>query len=199
MHSLQHLPRECVLTSPALFPIAPMLPLHWALLSRITPFLLPILTQTAINYFSHPDVPWRDNTLGQKQSRRFLEFTDNLFLTVTEEPTRRGSVLDLILTNNEELVGNVKGEASLGCSDHEMVEFRIFEAGRTVKNNLTALEFRRADSGLFKVLLGRVPGGKAEEGLKKADYCSRITCSQLRRHLPHWTEGQSKMLGGLSR
>lgn len=40
-----------------------------------------------------------------------------------EEPARRGAVLDL--TNEEELEGNVKLEGSLGCSDHEMVQFKI--------------------------------------------------------------------------
>ncbi|PKU32030.1 rna-directed dna polymerase from mobile element hypothetical protein [Limosa lapponica baueri] len=38
----------------------------------------------------------------------------------TYEPTRKGAMLDLILTNKEGLVGNVKLKGSLGCSDHEM-------------------------------------------------------------------------------
>lgn len=33
---------------------------------------------------------------------------DNFFLQVTEEPTRRGAMLHFVLTNKEELVGNVK-------------------------------------------------------------------------------------------
>ncbi|GAB0206374.1 mitochondrial enolase superfamily member 1 [Grus japonensis] len=44
---------------------------------------------------------------------------------VVEEPTRRGVLLDLVLMNKEGLVGDVKDGGSLGCSDHEMVEFRI--------------------------------------------------------------------------
>ena len=39
-------------------------------------------------------------------------------------------MLDLVLTNKEGLVGNVKIRDSLGCSDHEMVEFKILEAVR---------------------------------------------------------------------
>ncbi len=73
--------------------------------------------------FSDLDICWRDNTAGHKQSKRFLECVDNHFLThVTEEPTRRGAMLDLVLTNKEGLVGNVELKGSLGCSDHEMVE-----------------------------------------------------------------------------
>jgi len=45
-----------------------------------------------------------------------------------------------------------------------MVEFRILKAGRRVKSKLTTLDFRRADFGLFKDLLGRVPGDKVLDG-----------------------------------
>ncbi|GAB0182896.1 hypothetical protein GRJ2_000754900 [Grus japonensis] len=83
--------------------------------------------------FSHPDTCWRDNTAGHKQSRRFLECTDdNFLLQVIEEPTRRGAMLDLVLTNKEGLVGNVKLKGSLGCSDQEMVEFKISEGTQQV-------------------------------------------------------------------
>ncbi|XP_061210081.1 protocadherin gamma-B5-like [Neopsephotus bourkii] len=44
---------------------------------------------------------------------------------MTEEPSRRGVMLDLVLTNNEGLVENVKHEDSHGCSDHEMLQFEI--------------------------------------------------------------------------
>ena len=88
--------------------------------------------------FNHPDTCWRDNTAGHKQSRRFLECTDdNFLLQVIEEPMRRGAMLDLVLTNKEGLVGNVKLKGSLGCSDHEMVEFRILRAVRRVHSKLT--------------------------------------------------------------
>ena len=114
---------------------------------------------------SHPDICWRDNTAGHKQSRRFLECVDdNFLLQVTEEPTRRGAMLDLVLTNKEGLVGNVKLRGSLGCSHHEIVEFKILRAPRRAHNKLTTLDFRRTDFGLFRDLLGRVPWDKALEG-----------------------------------
>jgi len=61
-------------------------------------------------------------------------------------------------------VGNVKLKGSLGCSDHEMVEFKILTAARRVHSKLAILNFRRADFGLFRDLLGRVPWDKALEG-----------------------------------
>ncbi|GAB0193807.1 hypothetical protein GRJ2_001846000 [Grus japonensis] len=73
-------------------------------------------------------------------------------------------MLELVLTNKEGLVGNVNLKGSLGCSDHEMVEFKILRAARRVDSKLTTLDLRRADFGLFRDLLGRVPWYKALEG-----------------------------------
>ncbi|PKU33645.1 glycerol kinase [Limosa lapponica baueri] len=103
--------------------------------------------------FNYPDICWRDNTARHKQSRRFLQWINNFLLQVTEEPTRRGAMLDLVLTNKEGLVGNVKLKGSLGCSDHETVEFKILRVVRRVHSKLTTLDFRRTDFGLFKDLL----------------------------------------------
>ena len=81
---------------------------------------------------------------GHKQSRRLLECVDdNFFLQVIEEPTRRGAMLDLVLTNKEGLVGNVKLKGNLVCSDHEMVELKILWAARRVHSKLSTLDFRR--------------------------------------------------------
>ncbi|PKU45481.1 glycerol kinase [Limosa lapponica baueri] len=115
--------------------------------------------------FNHPDICWRDNTAGHKQSRRFLEcINEHFFLQVVEEPTRRGAMLDLVLTKKQGLEWNVKLKGSLGCSDHEMVEFKILRAVRRAHSKLTVLDFRTADFGLFRDLLGRVLRNKAAEG-----------------------------------
>ncbi|GAB0176516.1 mitochondrial enolase superfamily member 1 [Grus japonensis] len=73
-------------------------------------------------------------------------------------------MLDLVLTNKEGLVGDVKLKGSLGCSDHEMVEFRILRAARREHSKLTTLDFRGADFGLFGDLPGSIPWDKALEG-----------------------------------
>ncbi|GAB0203621.1 hypothetical protein GRJ2_002827700 [Grus japonensis] len=116
-------------------------------------------------FSNHPKICWRGNTAGHKQSRRFLECDDdNFVLQVIEEPTRRGAMPDLVLTNKEGLVGDVKLKGSLGCSDHEMVEFKILRAARRAHSKLTTLDFKRADFGLFRNLLGRLPWDTALEG-----------------------------------
>ncbi|GAB0205517.1 hypothetical protein GRJ2_003017300 [Grus japonensis] len=112
--------------------------------------------------FKHPDICWRDNTVGHKQCTRFLECVDdNFLLQVIEEPMRGGAMLDDVLTNKEGLRRNVKLRGNLGCSDHEMVEFRILRTARRAHSKLNTLDFKRADFGLFRDLFGRVPWDKA--------------------------------------
>lgn len=110
--------------------------------------------------------PWyllEGNSTGHKQSRRSLECSDdNVLLQVTEEPMRRRAVLDPVRTNREGLMRSVKLESSLGCSDHEMVEFKILRAARKARSKLTTLDFRRTDFSLFKDLLGRIPWDKED-------------------------------------
>jgi len=90
------------------------------------------------------------------QSRRFLQsIEDNFLIQVVEEPTRKGALLDLVLTNKEGLVEDVRVGGRLGCSDHEMVEFRILRGGSRAISGIKTLDFRRANFGLFKELLGK--------------------------------------------
>ncbi|GAB0192678.1 mitochondrial enolase superfamily member 1 [Grus japonensis] len=116
--------------------------------------------------FFHPDIGWRDNTVRQKQPRRFLEnIKDNFLTQVTEHPTSRGAQQNVILDNKEELIGDVKVKTSLGWSAHKM-EFRILRGGTKIKRKITTPDFRRAEFGLFKDLLGRAGPGR-KRGMRK--------------------------------
>lgn len=64
--------------------------------------------------FNHHDICWRDNIAGCKQSRRFLESSDNLLTQVVEEQTRKGTLPDLLLMNKEEVFGNMKARDNHG-------------------------------------------------------------------------------------
>ena len=51
----------------------------------------------------------------------FLEdFRDNFLIDILDGATRGDAQLDLLLTNKEELVGNMEINGSHGCSYHEM-------------------------------------------------------------------------------
>lgn len=78
--------------------------------------------------FNHSDISGKDNTAGHKQSR-FMQCIDDNFLTeMIKEAIRKGTLLDLILTNKEKMV-----RSSLGCSYHETVELRILKRGSKAK------------------------------------------------------------------
>ncbi|XP_064901183.1 uncharacterized protein LOC135577216 [Columba livia] len=119
--------------------------------------------------FSHPDMCWEDNTTKHTQTRRFLQIIDDNFLTqVVEKPMRRRVLLDLILTNQEELVGDVKLGGSLGCNNHEMVKFRILHGGSRKISRTKTMDFSRTSFDLFKVLLRRISWDRAPEDEERA-------------------------------
>lgn len=70
------------------------------------------------------------------------------YFQVTEEPTRRGALLNLVLTNKEGLVWNVKLTGSFGCSDLRMVEIENFRAASREHSRLNILGFRKANWAL---------------------------------------------------
>ncbi|PKU28282.1 glycerol kinase [Limosa lapponica baueri] len=115
--------------------------------------------------FNHPDTCWEGYTARHVQSRKFLQCIDYNFLTqVVEEPTRRRVLLDLVLTNKEGLVEGTKVGGSLGCSDHQKIEFRIMGSMCKTTSRIETLDFRRANFDLFKNLLGEIPWVRALEG-----------------------------------
>lgn len=69
--------------------------------------------------FRHPSVCWRDNTAGHRQTRLFFKYSSISFLTqVIEDPLRKDALLDLIHTEMEEIIEDVKIES---YQDHEMI------------------------------------------------------------------------------
>ncbi|RMB99816.1 hypothetical protein DUI87_23593 [Hirundo rustica rustica] len=108
--------------------------------------------------FNLPDIFWELNTAEKQQSRKFLECVEDNFLSqLVSKPTRGGTVLDLLFTNRDGLVGDVEVGGRLGHSDHEIIEFSIIGEIRRNINKISTLDFRRADFGLFKRLTQRVP------------------------------------------
>lgn len=64
--------------------------------------------------FSHSNICCRNNTAKHKQSKRWLESTDdNFLLQVMEGPSKKAVLMNLILTNKEGLVALVKAGATL--------------------------------------------------------------------------------------
>ena len=65
--------------------------------------------------FNHPDICWYSGMAGGRQSRRFLESVqDNFLVQVIVGLTRGEVLLDLVLTNEEGSIRNIKIGGSLG-------------------------------------------------------------------------------------
>ena len=72
---------------------------------------------------------------GGRQSRTFLESVqDNFLVQVINEPTRGEALLDLVLSNEEESIREVKIGGSLGCSNHALVEFVMLKNAGPAKS-----------------------------------------------------------------
>ncbi|KAK4806872.1 hypothetical protein QYF61_012593 [Mycteria americana] len=94
-----------------------------------------------------------------KSSIRFLEYIEDCFLLqVLDMPTRNGTLLDLLLTNREDLLDNITTNGSLGCRDHNIVEFKI------LLHMLKTLDFRRANFKMLRAQLRGIPWEASMEG-----------------------------------
>ena len=66
-------------------------------------------------------------------------------------------LLDLVLTNEAEIIKGIKNEVSLGCSDHALVEFVILRNVGLTRSGVKTLNFVRVKFRLFKELLDKIP------------------------------------------
>lgn len=57
--------------------------------------------------------------------------------------------------DKEGLVGDVNVEDNLGCSNHEIVEFRILHGRNKAVSTITTLDFRRTNVDLFNLYIWR--------------------------------------------
>lgn len=61
-----------------------------------------------------------------RQSRRLQECMEDTFLTpVITSPAREDALLDLLVTNARQLIGNIKIRGNLHCSDHALVKLAV--------------------------------------------------------------------------
>ena len=76
--------------------------------------------------FNHGHIQWGSLENAGGNDHQFLLLTRDCFLTQhVLEPTRGGNVLDLMLSSQNELVGNIKVHEPLGSSDHNQIQFNI--------------------------------------------------------------------------
>jgi len=89
---------------------------------------------------------------------------DNFLTQLVSEPTRGGASLDLLFINSEGLVGDVVVRGCLGLSGHEIIEFSVHGEVMRGASKTTTMDFWRAEFGLFRTLVKRVPSEKLLKG-----------------------------------
>ena len=101
--------------------------------------------------FNHPDVYLERNTVGCKQSRRLLEYTeDNFLVQVLDISTRGEALLHLVLTSTREITEEVKTGNILICNSHTLTEFLIARITGLKKSGVRMLNFRKKNFWLLK-------------------------------------------------
>ena len=110
--------------------------------------------------FNYPDINWKnwmtksENT--ENQDFRFIEcIRDNFLSQHVQEPTRvRGNdtpnLLDLVFTNERNMIDSIEYQSPLGKSDHSVLSFK-FKCYTVIKNyKKTKLYYNKADYNNIK-------------------------------------------------
>jgi len=89
---------------------------------------------------------------------------ENFLTQLVSEPTREGASLDLLFTDREGLVGDVVVGGCRGLRDHKMTEFLVCGEVKRGASKTTSMDFQRADFGLSRMLVERVPWERVLKG-----------------------------------
>ena len=96
--------------------------------------------------FNYRNVDW-DLMIGNRESEEFLKvMQDNFLKQLVIEPTRGNNILDLIITNSDDIIEQVDVGGYLGNSDHREIRCKIkFERAVRDKNVSKIPDFRRGN------------------------------------------------------
>ena len=96
--------------------------------------------------FNYPDICWGTNSAKSRPSKKFLTcMSDNFLLQRVEEGTRGSAILNLILTNRDDLIDKVTIRETLGESDHVILEFLILRESKADCSHTCTVDFSKAD------------------------------------------------------
>lgn len=104
--------------------------------------------------FNYPDICWENNTAAHKLPIRFLECIEEcILLQMLDMLARNSALLDLPLTNCENLCDNKTTNGSFGYSDHSIVEFKILLSTLKTSSRTKTQDFRRANFNTLRAQL----------------------------------------------
>ena len=96
--------------------------------------------------FNYRNIDWVNN-VGDNEAEQFIEVINDSFLRqLVNVPTRGNNILDLVLTDREDLVNNLEVGGRLGNSDHEEIRFNIkWGCCQVNENKALVPDFRRGN------------------------------------------------------
>ncbi|XP_050709044.1 uncharacterized protein LOC126993921 [Eriocheir sinensis] len=117
-----------------------------------------------IGDFNYRNIEW-DTLSGDQEAQDLLDVIQDSFLKqLIRTPTREENILDLLLTNREDIISNIEVGDSLGNSDHKEIRFNIKWEDRVSSNNTLIPDFRKADHEGLRKQLQRLRGVRSEVG-----------------------------------
>ena len=126
--------------------------------------------------FNYPGVDWLGGNHGGGASPEGVLFAecleDNFYEQFVKEPTRGGNILDLVITNEQGLMGELSVEAGLGSSDHGLVKWNIYVGVERREDSRESRDYKRADFDGMRAELRSVDW----VGLLKGDVEEDWTC-----------------------
>jgi hypothetical protein len=107
--------------------------------------------------FNYPDVDWSTLQAATTESRLFVETLEECFLTQhVKEPTRNGSLLDLVITSEPHMVDVDRVLGHFGSGNHNMLQWSTNISIDHRDQNVVRLDYAKADYTKIRQELERV-------------------------------------------
>lgn len=105
-----------------------------------------------IGDFNYGDINWTNLSATNPQSKIFInKVQDNFYSQHVNFPTHNsGSILDLVLTSEENLVFDIENEGPIGASDHNAIYCKLNATPECTKKKEPKLNWKNADKESLK-------------------------------------------------
>jgi len=105
--------------------------------------------------FNYPGIDWSAMLLNQSATencRLFLEcLEDNFLIQHVRVPTRLDAVLDLVITNEPDMISEVTSLGQFGSSDHNILSWSTVAYTKDIQDTKLTLDYKKGDyDGLRK-------------------------------------------------
>jgi len=112
-----------------------------------------------------------DTDAPSEEARQFIECLDDNFLTQhVTVPTRNNSILDLIITDEQDMIHDILDLGALANSDHNTLQWRTHVRTETTERTHQFFDYARADVADLKLELQAIDW----------QHCFRDSSGQLR-------------------